>query len=140
MANTDLDRATRTAWIGCTVLGVIFVGMGVFSGIAGAVTTDESMRTPDFLMAVIGVVFGAITIVGALRLRQRDARGVRFASIILRFVFVVAFGNMLFSVANGLGENLSRFFITLAVVVVTGLLWAALERLRTALTTDRPAR
>jgi hypothetical protein len=82
----QLRRATQIAWMGCGALGVLFIALGVYSGIASVTTTERSMATPDMMMAVIGLGFGAVTIVGALRLRRRDAGGVRFASVILRFV------------------------------------------------------
>jgi hypothetical protein len=127
-------RATLIAWLGCGALGVLFVGLGIYSAIASATTADEGMRTPDLLMAFIGVVFGAITIVGAVLLRRCDPRGVRFASIILRFVLVIAAGNLVFSVVNGIGHNLGHFLWALIATVVTAALVGALEQLRTALT------
>jgi membrane associated rhomboid family serine protease len=133
-----LRRATRIAWLGCGGLGVVFVGLGTYSAIASATTADESMRTPDVLMAVIGVVFGAITVVGAFRLRRRDSSGVRFASVILRFVLVVAAGNLVFSVVNGIGDNLGHFLWALIATVVTAALVGALEQLKTALTPPPP--
>jgi membrane associated rhomboid family serine protease len=129
-----LRRATLIAWLGCGLLGVLFVGLGIYSAVASATTADKSMETPDMVMAFIGVVFGVITIVGALRLRRRDPAGVRFASIILRFILVVAGGNLVFSVVNGIGDNLGHFLWALVATVVTAALVGALEQLRTALT------
>ncbi|MFL6120058.1 hypothetical protein [Actinophytocola sp.] len=132
-------RATRIAWIGCGTLGVLFVGFGVYAAIASATTTDPSMRTPDLLMALIGVVFGAITVVGALRLRRRDPSGVRFASAVLRFVLVVAGGNLVFTVVDGIGHNLGHFLWSLVTTIVSATLVAALEQLRAALSPPPPA-
>jgi membrane associated rhomboid family serine protease len=129
-----LRRATLIAWLGCGLLGVLFVGLGIYSAVASATTADKSMETPDMVMAFIGVVFGVITVVGALRLRRRDPAGVRFASIILRFILVVAAGNLVFSVVNGIGDNLGHFLWALVATVVTAALVGALEQLRTALT------
>lgn len=120
--------------MGCGVLGVLFIALGVYSGIASVTTTERSMATPDMMMAVIGLGFGAVTIVGALRLRRRDPGGVRFASVILRFVLVVAAGNLVFSLVNGIGENWGHFLWALVATVVTATLVAALEQLKTALT------
>jgi hypothetical protein len=136
-----LRRATQIAWMGCGGLGVLFVAFGVCSAVASVATTERSMATPDILMAVIGLGFGVVTIVGALRLRRRDAGGVRFASVVLRFVLVVAGGNLVFSLVNGIGDNWGHFLWALVATVVTATLVAALEQLKAALippsSTDR---
>ncbi|WIV59222.1 hypothetical protein [Amycolatopsis nalaikhensis] len=128
-----LERATRIAWIGCATLGVVFVGFGLYSGIASVTSADRSMAAPDLIMALIGVGFGAITLVGAARLRRREPSGVRFASTILRFILVLAGGNLVFSLVNGLGQNWAHFVWSLVATVVAAVLVAALEQLRAAL-------
>lgn len=120
--------------MGCGALGVLFVALGVYSAVASVATGDRGMATPDLLMAVIGMGFGAVTVVGALRLRRRDAGGVRFASVVLRFVLVVAGGNLVFSVVNGIGDNWGHFLWALVATVVSATLVAALEQLKAALT------
>ena len=128
-----LERATRIAWLGCAALGVVFVVSGVCSGIASVTSTDPGTAVPDLIMALIGVVFGAITLIGAARLRRRQPSGVRFASVILRFILVVAGGNLVFSLVDGLGHDWARFWWSLATTVVAAVLLAALEQLRAAL-------
>jgi drug/metabolite transporter (DMT)-like permease len=126
-----LDRATRIAWIGCGFLGLLFVGSGVWSVIASVATSDPGRSGPDLIMAFIGVVAGAISIVAAVRVRRRDSAGVRFASVVLRLVLVVAGGSLVFSVVSGVGQHWGHLVWSLVATVCTAALLAALEQLRT---------
>src|SRR5262249_30785297 len=75
----------RAAWIGCGMLGVVFVLFGLFALIRG-----ENVPT-----ALVALALGAVTIVGGLRLRR--SAGGRFASIALRLLLVVVAGSLVYN-------------------------------------------
>jgi hypothetical protein len=127
-----IERATRIAWIGTGILGAVVLALGVYSAIASA-TTSSSMAAPDGFMAVVGVLLGGLTIAGAVRLRRHDPGGIRFASIILRVILVVAAGNVVCSFTGGIGQNWGHLLWAVIATVVTATLLAAMEQLKASL-------
>jgi hypothetical protein len=118
--------ATWITWVGSALLGVALIVLGVLAAVTGS-------GGPSVILAFLGVLFGAVTIFGAVLLRRHDPRGVRLASVVLRFALVVAGGNLAYSVVNGLGDNLAHALWSLLATVLCAVMIAALEQLRTAL-------
>jgi hypothetical protein len=81
-------RATRTAWIGCGLLGVLFVLFAVVH------------RGENVPLAVVALVLGVVTIIGSLRLRRCDTGTIRLAWIALRILLVVLAGDLVYSVVD----------------------------------------
>lgn len=122
--------AITVAWSGSLLLGLALAGLGI-AALAAALGPRTHLPAGAYgVIALLGLLLGATTIRGAVRIRRRDAGGFRPAGTGPKIIGVLAVGNMVYSVKN---DDWTHFWWSLPVAAAAGLLLLALAYLRDAL-------
>lgn len=122
--------AITAAWSGSLLLGLALAGLGI-AALAAAFGSQTDLPGGAYgVIALLGLLLGAVTIRGAIRVRRRDAGGFRPAGTGLKIIGVLAVGNMVYSVKN---DDWAHFWWSLLIAAVTALLLLALVYLRDTL-------